>query len=140
MNQNKTPQGANTFTRGAPVSPAAALQSWLDTQKHDGEPKLLRLPIVLAKGAMGFGTANAKIGTGADVLTVFLDDSALGVGIADKVRACNQHPTCAMIVEGYWQGKGMGGDLEVKVMKADVVELASLTAYAEVESPGPNSN
>lgn len=137
---NKTPDAGSSFDGGQPLTPADALVTWLDAQKRGDAPQLLKLPVVLAKGPMGYGTANAKLGDAPDALTVFLDDTALGIGIADKARACKDKPSCAMLVEAYWVGKGMAGDLELRVMRIIEIIDGAVPKVAQVEAPGPNSN
>jgi len=140
ITQNKTPDAGSSFDGAQPLTPADKLLAWLDEQKRIDEPRLLKLPVVLAKGAMGYGTANAKIGDAPDAITVFLDDSALGMGIADRARSCNGKPRCAMLVEAYWAGKGAAGDLELRVMRVIEIIEGDVPKIAQVEAPGPNSN
>lgn len=143
MNGNKTPHEPGTFERAVNVTPADKLLAWLEVQTRNGEPRLIRLPVLLGAGMSGFSTSNCKIGASSDALTIVLNDAALGVGIADKARPCKGKPQCAMWLEGYWQGKDSQGDYEFQVMTVHkIIDAADLAAasYAEVEAPGPNSN
>jgi hypothetical protein len=87
-------------------------------------------------GNVGYDISKAKIGD----LEVYANDSSLGVGLADRAStACNDAPTCAFRVEGYWRGKTMGG-LEFEVNKAEVLPAAELAGatFAEVEGESGN--
>src|SRR5262249_32169920 len=77
-----------SFQRDVGLKPTDKLLAWLESQTRDGEPLLMRLPFVLAQGVTGFGTSRATIGVSPDALSVFLDDTALGIGIADRARKC----------------------------------------------------
>jgi hypothetical protein len=139
---NKTPDDAGgTFVRGPSVTPGDKLIAWLDAQTVGGEPRLVRLPVVLSKGPSGFSTRGARIGAAAGALEIHCNDAALGIGLADRARQhCKQAPTCAMWLEGYWRGK-QDGDYTFDVMKLhapiapDAVEGAS---FAEVQGDSGN--
>lgn len=140
---NKTPDdGGGSFVRGPELTPADKLVAWLDEQKRGGEPKLVRLPISLAKRGPKFSTVGARVGGAADALPVFLDDSALGIGIADRARTqCKDAPTCAMWVEGYWRGKDDAGGYTFQVMTVrDPIAADELATarYAEVQGESGN--
>ena len=97
-----------TFVRGFAVSPASALLGWLDREAR-GENRLLRLPLVLRRGDSGFSLRGARIGGGSDAIEVYANDSALGIGLADRAaKRCKDQPTCAFSVAAYWQGKRDG--------------------------------
>ncbi|MEJ7601058.1 MAG: hypothetical protein WKG01_24355 [Kofleriaceae bacterium] len=138
----KTPGSAanGAFVQGAALSPGDQLAAWLDAQKLGNEGKLLRLPVVLAKGQVGFQLRGAKLGTGADALTVDLDDTALGIGLGNRARKCSLDGVCAFLVEGYWQGK-QGDAYKLRVVKAGeplaADELGKL-GHAEVEGESGN--
>lgn len=110
MNKTPTPP-PGPFTRGPGITPADRLIAWLDEQVRDGEPRLVRLPLVLGRGqGPGFSLRGAHIGSAADAVEIRASDSALGIGLADRAATqCGQAPTCAMWVEGYWRGKEDGG-------------------------------
>lgn len=137
----KKPTGSGSFVRGAAVSPAAALITWLDAQKLGDQPRLLRLPVVLQRGQTGFSTRGAKIGGGADAVEIYVNDAALGIGVAQQARSlCPTEPTCAVWLEGYWRGK-QDDAYTFDAMKlhapiaADAVAAAS---HAEVEGESGN--
>lgn len=129
-----------TFEKGVALSPADKLVAWMEAQQRDGKPRLLRLPIVLPQGTIGFDIAKARIGTAADAVEVYANDGALGIGLADRgAKACGEAATCAFRVEGYWRGKQLGG-LQFDVMKAEHLpadQLAGAT-FAEVEGESGN--
>ncbi len=139
-NVNKKSDGgaAAAFVRGPSTSPGAALITWLDQQVVNGEARLVRLPIVLGKDGPGFSLRGARIGTGGDAVAVYANDSALGVGLADRARTkCKDQPTCAFTCEGYWRGK-QGGDYTFDVTKAEPVDGGAVPSYAEVEGESGN--
>jgi len=139
---NKTPNKGSgaVFVQGPALVPKDKLVEWLDAQKLDGKPRLVRLPIVLPKGQLGYDISKARIGGAADALEIYANDSALGVGLADRAAdQCDDAPTCAFRVEGYWRGKQLAG-LQFDVNKAERLppdQLASAT-FAEVEGESGN--
>ena len=139
---NKTPSKGSgaAFVQGASLTPNDKLVEWLDKQKLDGKPRLVRLPLVLPKGQLGYDISKARIGGSPDALEIYADDSALGVGLADRAADnCDDAPTCAFWVEGYWRGKQLAG-LQFDVNKAEVLppdQVASAT-FAEVEGESGN--
>ena len=140
MNKTANRGPAATFEKGASLSPADKLVTWLESQKLDGKPRLLRLPIVIARGQLGFDTSKVKIGTGADALDIYVNDAALGEGLADRAETkCGDAPTCAFRVEGYWRGKQAAG-LQLDVNKAEPLSAEALAGatFAEVEGESGN--
>ncbi len=143
MNPKTPGRGSkSTFVRGASLTPADKLVTWLDSQQLDGKPRLLRLPIVLPKGPGGYDISKARLGPTTDALEVYANDASLGVGLGDRARqACKDSnaPTCAFWVEAYWKGKQLGG-LEIDVKTADVLpaDQVSGATFAEVESESGN--
>lgn len=137
----KTPDAGDRFVRGPAVTPADKLVAWFEQQKRGSEPRLVRVPLVLAKAGPGFATRGATIGSGAGALSVYANDAALGIGLADRARReCKGATACAMWVEGYWRGK-QDGDYTFDVMTvvrtipADALAQAS---YVEVEGESGN--
>lgn len=133
--------GGGRFVRGPSVTPGDQLVAWLEQQTFDGEPRLVRLPLVLVKDDFEFSTRGAKIGGGADAVVVHANDAALGIGLADRARnQCKGADTCAMWIEGYWRGT-QDGSYTVDVMTvvgpiaADQLAAAS---YAEVQGESGN--
>jgi hypothetical protein len=102
----KTTDSYGTFTRGPSLYPPERLIAWLDNQVKDGRPRLVRLPVILGLGQVNFSIRGANVGTGAYVLELDCNDSALGVGLAERARqACKGQQTCALWLEGRWRGK-----------------------------------
>jgi len=140
MNKTTTKGPNATFERGPALTPKDKLVEWLDGQKLDGKPRLLRLPIVLSRGQVGFDISKVKVGAGGDALEVYANDSSMGVGLGDRAdNQCGDAPTCAFRVEGYWRGKQSGG-LQFDVNKAEPLAPDALAAatYAEVEGESGN--
>lgn len=137
----KTPVPPGRFVRGAAVTPADELRAWLDSQQRGGELRLVRLPVVLAHHGPGFSTAGARIGGGPAALTVFLDDSRLGIGLADRARmACKDADACALWVEGFWRGEQDGGyTFEVRAVR-EPIALEELAAASHAEVEGERGN
>lgn len=132
---------AGNFNRGPQVTPAAQLIAWLDSQKRAGEPRLVRLPLVLAKKGPKFSTVGARIGGAADAVTIYADDSKLGIGLADRARSqCKDSPTCAMWCEGFWRGEQDGEYTFEVIAVRDPISEAGLAdaSYAEVEGESGN--
>ncbi|MEO8701053.1 MAG: hypothetical protein ABI867_13475 [Kofleriaceae bacterium] len=138
----KTPNETSkaSFERGVALTPADKLLTWIEAQKRGTEPRLLRLPIVMAKGQVGFSLRGAKLGTAGDAIEVNLNDSALGIGLGMKSRKCKT-AVCAFLVEAYWRGKDDTGGNKLAVVKAGEplsdADLAAIT-HAEVEGESGN--
>src|SRR5689334_21407340 len=73
----------HVFVRGAALSPAQQLLVWIEGQHRDHEPRLIRLPVILERGQVGFSLHAARIGTAADAPAIEIRDAALGVGLGD---------------------------------------------------------
>jgi len=130
-----------TFVRGPSVAPGDKLIAWLDQQQRNGEPRLVRLPVILQKGQVGFSTRGARIGTSADAVEVYLMDAALGIGVENRARSqCKGAPQCAMWLEGYWRGKQEGAYQFDVTRVVSAIEPGGLAAasYAEVEGESGN--
>jgi hypothetical protein len=139
---NKTTDDAGgTFVRGPTLTPADALIAWLDKQVLAGEPRLVRLPVILEKGKVGFSTRGARIGASRDAVEIYCNDSKLGVGLADRARSqCRDQDTCAMWLEGYWHGMQDGAyTFAVTKIHARIApgEVAA-ASYAEVQGESGN--
>lgn len=137
-----TPEaGSGSFVKGPSVTPGDQLIAWLEQQVFDGEPRLVRLPLVLKKDGYMFSTRGARIGAAEGAVEVYANDAALGIGLADRARSqCKNADSCAMWIEGYWRGK-QDGDYTVDVMTvvgpiaADELAAAS---FAEVQGESGN--
>jgi uncharacterized sulfatase len=137
----KTPDPDREFTRGPDISPSSRLLAWLDAELQRGEspggPRRIRLPVSVTLDAAG-GVASARIGVSdeADAIKVRLNDSALGISLADRARQmCGSGSRCAVWVEGFWRGRVNGAaqfDLR-KVHRAIPNEELKTAIYLEVE-------
>jgi hypothetical protein len=136
-----TPDSPGSFVRGAALVPADQLIAWLDSQKRGDEPRLLRLPVVLARRGPRFSTVGARVGGGSDALAVVLDDSKLGIGLADRARtACKDAATCALWVEGYWRGESDGAYTFEVVAVRDPIAPDQLASASHAEVQGESGN
>ncbi|MGC6516061.1 MAG: hypothetical protein ACON4N_16350 [Myxococcota bacterium] len=92
-----------TFVNGPSVEPASDLRVWLD--RNGG--RLLQLPVVVEWSGMDVGQAWLGM-TGADpvanAVRIQLDQSALGIGLAVRLRSlCGNAPArCVVWLQGYW--------------------------------------
>ncbi|MDQ3340235.1 MAG: hypothetical protein M4D80_34185 [Myxococcota bacterium] len=140
MNKTMNKGSGATFEQGAALSPTDKLVTWLDAQQLDGKPRLIRLPIVLSRGQVGFDISNAKIGGGANALEIYANDSSMGVGLADRADdKCGDAATCAFLAEGYWRGKQAGG-LQFDINKAEPLTADALAAATHAEVEGESGN
>lgn len=132
-----TPAAPATFVRGAPLTPAAELLRWLEVQ---GE-RLVRIPVLLARGAVGWSTAEARIGSADDALTIFLDDTRLGIGLADRARhACGTAATCALWLAGRWAGERNGCSTFEVFEVGPMISAAALPAVTHAEVAGEDAH
>ena len=137
VNQGRS---SGTFDQGAALSPADKLVEWLDGQQVRGEPRLVRLPIVLDNREGSYNISKAHIGGAPDALEIYANDSALGDGLADRAEYdCPDGPTCAFRVEGYWRGK-QNGRYRFDVNKAEILDAAALAAVTHAEVEGESGN
>jgi hypothetical protein len=127
------------FVRGAAVRPVDELIAWLDAQTVNGEPRLLRLPIVLHRGDVGFSLRGARIGRDPDAVEIYVNDASLGIGVADRARTlCPIEATCALWLEGYWRREHDGAyRFDVSKIDEQIAALAD-ASHVEVESESGN--
>jgi hypothetical protein len=134
---NKPGSGSQaSFVKGVALKPSDKLVAWMDQQKRGKEARLLRLVVVVPTVNGSFNIGKAKIGD----LEVYANDSALGVGLADRADTeCAGAASCAFHVEGYWRGKQLGG-LQFDVMKAEYLpaDQVGSKGFAEVEGESGN--
>jgi len=128
------------WVQGVPLTPAADLIAWFESQKRNGEPRMTRIPVVMKKGQVGFTNIGAKIGTAADAVVVNLSDAALGIGIKDRARKCSGD-TCPFIVEGFWRGKeGDSYTYEIRKTSTSPATAEELAAFTHAEVEGESGN
>ena len=127
-----------TFVKGAALTPKDKLVQWLDSQKRNGEPRLVRVPVVLRKIDGMYDISKARLGTAADALELYVNDASLGVGLADRAGQ-QDGETAAFLVEGYWRGNsGPGFELEIRKAEALPQDRAAEVKFAEVEGESGN--
>lgn len=114
-----TPPPPLAFVRGVAVADAPALKAWLTQQTAT-----VRLPVALELAPV-HAVKNARVGT----LALKLDDSALGVSLADRAHQfCPRDGRpCVLWLEGRWK------DGAFKVTR--VQGPATDGEFAEVEAP-----
>lgn len=93
----------STPSRGPAIVPSSALHAWLDD--HNGT--MIRLPVVVEAEVLGLGASWIGTSTAdptADAIRLFLDDSAMGIGVSDHLRTlCGQPPVrCVVWLDGFW--------------------------------------
>ena len=123
-----TAPAARTFVDGAPLSSAETLQAWLDGVGD----RIVKLPILVDYDGISF--SNARVALVALPLT--LDDSSLGVGLADRVRVADNGGQGWAPIVGVWlEGRWKAGQLRVdRADRAGLpVELATAT-HALIEA------
>src|SRR5262245_6865861 len=142
----KTPDSAaeqRRFDRGPEIMPSSELVSWLDRwlerQKATTERRgRLRIPVLVSVSEIG-AVAKAQIGPNnrSDAIKLRLNDSALGISLADRVRQmCGSRTECALWIEGFWRGASNGVGLfdVLRVHRAIPKEELEKTTYIEVEA------
>lgn len=106
---NMTPFDDNNWKDGPAILPKAALLTALTTQNATGNRRLWRLPIVIEllpnddrayrQAYIAVEPSIAKV----DRIELWLEDSALGVSLQDRVRQyCPNGGLCSLWVAGYW--------------------------------------
>jgi hypothetical protein len=90
------------FTDGAALADPTALRAWLDAAGD----RIVRLPIVVDFDGISYSSPRIAVLN----LAIELDDAALGVGLADRVRVAGNGgaqawlPTVGLWLEGTWRG------------------------------------
>lgn len=131
-----TKPGSNAaFVKGPSLTPKDKLIEWLDGQKRDGEPRLVRVPLVVPSIDGMYDISRARIGE----LEVYANDAALGVGLADRAMNTCKQGDCGFLVEGYWRGM-QGPSLQLDVNKAEQLPADRLAATTFVEVEGESGN
>ncbi len=98
----KKPDPAPTLTVVAqPLQPTTQALAWL--QQAQAEGLTFRVPLDVEVSPLGAGSGH--LGFADDRIAVILDDTALGIGLADRALTwCGTAATtCAMWVWGQWQ-------------------------------------
>lgn len=91
------------FVEGPALTPAADLLAWFE---GEGEGKLVQVPVVVTPSPLGIGGGHVGGSASAPAegaLHLKLDDTAMSVSLADRLRAdCSPGAPCAIWVEGIW--------------------------------------
>ena len=107
--RNKTPHTPTTWRASHAIQPGPALLQWIQgrAKADDGRRRTLRLPVAIRRPRGGTGARAAAIsGTAelpADAVLLTLDDGALGISLAERLRAaCGAATHCVVWLEGRW--------------------------------------
>lgn len=136
MKSKTSDQPSRKFVRGPAVQPKTEFIAWLEGHILSASRRQIRVPLVLKQGQVGFSLRGARIGSAADAIEVYANDSALGIGLANRaVTHCKGRKTCAFWVEGRlaWEE---GGSFRLDVMKfnsAIAPEALAAADYIDVE-------
>jgi hypothetical protein len=118
-----TPYPELDFVDGPPVGDDDALANWLAA--HDGDRRQLRLPVSMDN--LGIAVANFVVGH----IAIHVDDTALGVSLADRVRAKSEGQARLQLwLEGYWSA----GTLHLRRV-GDRVGEETVRAAIEADKP-----
>lgn len=101
-----TPEPERTFADGPALEPSEALRAWLEAQKDAmGRPRRVRLPVLVTMtSALGIDKTG-HVGS-AKGLALELDDSSMGVPLADHVRRSAKEATSTvLLLDGLVDGK-----------------------------------
>jgi hypothetical protein len=122
-----TPAPARRFVFGAELLPAATLRPWLLARGD----VVLRVPVAVDRGVAGL--RGGRVGE----LDVTLDDTALGVGLVDRLRtACPGAGPCHAWVEArVGPDPDDGPALRLRVLRFDRVVVEGDRVVVEVEAP-----
>ncbi len=131
-----TPQPELPWAFGPSTADVAALTQWLERQLAAADrPETVRLPVLVELGVARSTVAGGRVLTGSkEELALSLDDTALGVSLADRARhACPGQDRCAMWLEGRWRS----GRLQVTRAGGAVKDdERKRPLYAQVAVPG----
>ncbi len=136
MKSKTSDQSSRKFVRGPALQPKTEFISWLEGHILNGGRRQIRVPLILKQGKVGFALQGARIGSAADAIEVYADDSALGIGLANRALThCKGRKICALWVEGRltWED---GGSFRLDVIKfnsAIAPETLAAADYIEVE-------
>lgn len=93
------------FVHGPEIVGDPRLAAWLASCRDELGPSLLRLPFHIAPELPGERRRASLAANTAGVFDVALDDSSLGIGLADRVRSTHAGPgPCAAWLDGNWDG------------------------------------
>ena len=130
VDRRKQPMPPRIFERGAPLTPADQLVAWLGAQGD----RVVRVPVVFSRwpGGVGYSFQDARIGAAPDAPTVSVSDSALGIGLNDRLRRHVELPlpeTAAILVEARWRN----GELHIIAAGPEPLHPTELAAITHAE-------
>jgi len=127
-----TPEPKRTFADGPDLTATEALSKWIDQQRDEqGNPKRVRLPVLVKKGAQPGGVERKGFVGDEKGLTLELDDSAMGVSLADRYHQfCKEAPSCVLLLDGVVEK----GRFRIRWIQA-VVGPAPVKAQVELLAP-----
>lgn len=127
MARTLQPRTPVKFKRGPALVPSDRLVASLDAlAAGDGDSPQVRLPVVVKLDPTGLGVAGARLGA----LSIALDDSRLGLSLADRLgQACPGADQCAIWLEGYWRSPAV---LDIRHVGEAIADLAAAD-HCEVE-------
>lgn len=115
------------FVHGPSLANVPALGKWLELQ-HD----TVRLPVLVTLGVARSTVSGGQVLTGStSSLPLSLDDSALGISLADRARsACPGADACPLWLEGTWRDAGL---FVTRVVRAVSAEERARPLFAQLE-------
>ncbi|MBL8920315.1 MAG: hypothetical protein JNJ54_15720 [Myxococcaceae bacterium] len=121
-----TPEPQRRFADG-PRLDSAGLHAWLKSMVNDaGQPRRVRLP-VLVKSRSPVGVERTAFVSSEKGLALELDDSAMGVGLADHYRrVCKGAPSCVLLLDGVLQGERGFRILWIQPVRGEAPTLAQV--------------
>jgi hypothetical protein len=125
-----TPEPQRRFADG-PRLDSPTLHAWLKSMVTDaGQPRRVRLPVLMTRRPPVGVERLARVG-GAQGLELELDDSAMGVGLADHYRRVGgDAPSCVLLLDGVLTGERGFRILWIQPVKGPTPTVA------QVEVPG----
>lgn len=97
----KQPSPELSFVHGPSIDDAGLL-GWLRRQRDGERPATVQLPVVATAQVGGLGSARLAGANGTSPIAVRVDDSALGIALADRMRGSRDGELRAAWLEGTW--------------------------------------
>lgn len=117
--KKSSPTESPAYVRGPAVSDSAELVAWLATQA-----RRVRLPVVIDRRSPAHGYVGP--------LEIELDDTALGISLADRLRAIGGD-RCALWLEGRWT-RAQGSRYVLAIVNVgERIESVAAATHAEAE-------
>jgi hypothetical protein len=103
-----------SFAHGPRLEEGCALRAWLSDGELLEPEALVRLPVRISRSPQGLGLGAAEVvaTSGALILALELDDAALGISLADRLRAAlTAAPVAEVWLEGFVRSESPGSPL-----------------------------